>query len=278
MRNIIKYGIFLVVTLSLLALNVLALSDPSDNSIKLANNSSQQSIKPVNNGEEPISIDMNINFEPYSHEQLRDYSDTIVIGTVKEILPPRWNTMDGNHPNKSLTELDYNDIIYTDIIISVDKYLKNPLSSGEVTVRITGGTIGNVSMSTDADPSFNTSEKVLLYLNRDDNPATKDISPEHFVVLDFHRGKYTLTDEGKAITTDETVTLDELLSTINQTGNPDVQQNKTNNTETSDNTGTAGKQEGFGSTIESRRIPVISFFWALAVVIGAVTILRHRQK
>ncbi len=267
MRNIIKYGIFLVVTLSLLTLNVFALSNPSSNSIE-----------PRSSGEEPIGINININFEPYNHEQLRDYSDTIVIGTVKEILPPRWNTLDGKHPNKSPAELNSTNIIYTDIIISVDKYLKNPLSSGEVTVRITGGTIGNVSMSTDADPSFNTSEKVLLYLNRDDNPATKDISPEHFVVLDFHRGKYTLTDEGKAITTDETITLDELLSTINQTGNPDVQQNKTNYTETSDNTGTAGKQERFGSTIESKRIPVISFFWALAAVIGAVTILRHRQK
>jgi len=278
MRNIIKYGIFLVVTLSLLTLNVLALTDPSADGIKLEKNYSQDSIKPVNNGEEPISIGMNIDFIPYTHEELRDYSDTILIGTVKEILPPRWNTIDGKYPNKSPAELNSTNIIYTDIIISVDEYLKNSLSSAEVIVRITGGTIGNVSMSTDADPSFNTSEKVLLYLNRDDNPYTKDISPEHFVVLDFHRGKYTLTDEGKAITTDETVTLDELLSTINQTGNPDAQQNKTNDTETSDNTGTAGKQERFGSTIESKRIPVISFFWALAAVIGAVTILRHRKK
>ena len=131
-----------------------------------------------------------------------------------------------------------NDLIYTDIVVSVDEYLKNPLSSKEVIVRVTGGTIGNFSMTTDAEPSFNTGEKVLLYLSKDDNPSTKDIGPEHFIVTDFHRGKYTLTEDGKATTPDENTTLDELLSTINQTVN------KTNDTGMSDNTETASKQEG----------------------------------
>ena len=63
MRNITKYGIFLVGIISLLILNVSALSNPSNGSIKLENN-----------GEEPISIDMNIDFIPYTHEELRDYS------------------------------------------------------------------------------------------------------------------------------------------------------------------------------------------------------------
>jgi hypothetical protein len=59
----------------------------------------------------------------------------------------------------------------------------------------------------------------LLYLSKDDSPNTKDIDPEHFIVTDFHLGKYTLTDDGRAITPDENITLDELLSTINQTEN-----------------------------------------------------------
>ena len=85
----------MVGALSLLTLNVLALSNPSNDSIKLENNS-----------DEPIGIDICINFIPYTHEELRDYSDTIVIGTVKEILPPKWNTIDGKQPNKSLTEIN----------------------------------------------------------------------------------------------------------------------------------------------------------------------------
>ncbi|KKG14681.1 hypothetical protein EO98_17400 [Methanosarcina sp. 2.H.T.1A.6] len=260
MRNIIKYGIFLVGALSLLTLNALALSNPSNDNTELENNSN-----------EAIGIDICIDFIPYTHEELRDKSDTIVIGTVKEILPPRWNTIDGKKPKKLLKKLEYpDDIIYTDIVISIDEYLKNPLSSRELIVRVTGGTVGDFSMTTDADPSFNAGEKVLLYLRKDTNPNTKDIGHEHFIVTDFYRGKYTLTGDGKAITHDETVTLDKLLSTINQTDN------NTNNTEASDNTETVGKQEGFSSTIESKRIPFISFFWMLAAVLAAVLIVKHR--
>jgi hypothetical protein len=145
---------------------------------------------------------------------------SIVIGTVKEILPPKWNTIDGKQPNKPTTKLDYPyDIIYTDIVISVDEYLKNSSSSKEVIVRITGGTVGDVSMSTDADPSFKIGEKVLLYLSKDESPSTKDIGSKHFIVKDFYRGKYTLTDDGKAVMPDENTILNELLSTINQTEN-----------------------------------------------------------
>lgn len=262
MRDIIKYGIFLVGALSLLTLNALALSDSSNDSTKLENN-----------GNEPFGINICIDFIPYTHEELRDHSDTIVIGKVKEILPPRWNTANGKQPIKLLNKLEYpDDIIYTDIVISVDEYLKNPLSSRELVVRVTGGTIGYFSMTTDADPSFNTGEKVLIYLSKDERPSTKDIGPEHFIVTDYYRGKYTLTEDGKAITSDETITLEELLNTINQTNNNTV------DTKALDNKETAGKQEGVGSTIQSKRIPFMNFFWALAALLGAVLIVRYRQQ
>jgi hypothetical protein len=282
MRNVIKYGIFLFGALSLLTLNALALSNPSNDNTELENNSN-----------EAIGIDICIDFIQYTHEELRDNSDTIVIGTVKEILPPRWNTIDGKKPKKLLNKLEYpDDIIYTDIVISVDEYLKNPLPSNELIVRVTGGTVGDFSMTTDADPSFNTDEKVLLYLSKDERSSTRDIGPEHFLVTDFYRGKYTLTEDGKAIITDETVTLEtvtleELLNTINQTNsntndteasdNKETANKETANKETA-NKETAGKQEGVGSTIQSKRIPFMNFFWALAAMIGAVPIVRHRQQ
>ena len=282
MRNITKYGIFLVGIISLLTLNVSALSNPSNDSNKLENNSDQIT-----------GFGMDVNFIHYTHEELSNYSDTIVIGTVKEILPPRWNTVDGKQPNKPLTEIDHlNDTIYTDIVISVDEYLKNPLSSNEVIIRSIGGTTENISMTSDAEPSFKTGEKVLLYLSKDDDPSTKDIGPEHFIVTDYYEGKFTLTDDGKAIghvettTLDElliiddgkaighveTTTLDELLSTINQTAN------KTNDTGMSNNTGTTGQQEGnSNSAPESKTAPFIRSLWALATVIGAVSYVRKTK-
>lgn len=204
MRNIIKYGIFLLFALFLLTSNTLELFNLSNNNTELENNNNK-----------PLGINICIDFIPYTHEELRDNSDTIVTGTVKEILPPRWNTADGKRPFKLIYQLNYpDDIIYTDIVISVDEYLKNPLPSRELIVRVTGGTIGGLSMTTDADPSFNADEKVLLYLRKDRSSSTKDIGPEHFIVTDYYRGKYTLTDDGKAVRPDENTTLEELLSTV----------------------------------------------------------------
>ena len=256
-------------------------------SIKLENNySSQAGIKPENNSCEPIDINICIDFILYNHEELIEYSDTIVIGTVKEILPSRWNTKDGKHPGKSTAELDYfDDTICTDIVISVDEYLKNPLPSREVIVRVVGGTVGRVSVTTDADPSFNNSEKVSLYLCEDTSHATKDIGPKHFIVTDFYRGKYTLTEDGRAITPDENTTLDELLNTINQTNNKanitEILNNPiiSNDPEASNNTEKTDKQEvNSSSTLESENVPFISSFWALAGLIGAVLIVRHRNQ
>jgi hypothetical protein len=259
-RNLIKYGIFLVGTLSLLILNASAMSDPSENSIKLENSI-----------DEPIGIDMCVDFIHYTHEELSNHSDTIVIGTVKEILPSKWNTIDGKRPDKALNVLDY--VIYTDIVISVDEYLKNPLSSREIIVRSIGGKVGDVIMTSDAEPSFNTGEKVLLYLRKDTDPATKSISPEHLIVTSFYQSKFTLTDDGRAIGHDENTTLAELLRTINKTVN------KKNDNGIQENTETVNKQEGnSSSTIELKTVPFISFFWALAGLLGAVLIVRHRNQ
>jgi hypothetical protein len=91
-------------------------------------------------------------------------------------------------------------------------------------------------------------------------------------------GKFTLTNDGKAIRPDENTTLDELLSTINQTDN------KTNDAGMLDKTGTPGKQEEnpnstpeIKSNPESKRAPFISPVWVLAAVLGAVTYVRRNK-
>jgi hypothetical protein len=269
MGNSIKHGIFLVVTLSLLTLNVFALSEPSKDSIKLTNYSSEDDNKLANNVNEPTTIDLNVNFIHYNHEELSNYSDTILIGTVKEILPSRWNTIDGRQPNKTLTELNpIDELIYTDIIINVDKYFKNPLASHEVIVRVINGTVGNVSMKSDAEPKFEKGEKVLLYLIKDTNPSTKNIGSEHFIVTDFYESKFTLTDDGKAIGFDENTTLNELLNTIKQINN------NTNDNGIAKTIGTVGKREGNLSTPKSKSAPFLSSIWVLATIFGAVMYLR----
>lgn len=210
--NSTKYGLVLVGILSLLIVGFFMLSDVSKDNFKTL----EQSEKPEEtNFNKPITIGISGSLEEYSYNDLNNHADTILIGKVKEILPSRWNSIDGQM-NKSALEINPGELIYTDIIISVDKYLKNSLSSDEVTVRVVGGTIGNITMSSDIEPSFESGEKVLLYLSNDTYPYTKDIGSEHFVVTGYVQGKFRLTDDGKAVRYDKTVSQDELLSTIKE--------------------------------------------------------------
>lgn len=213
-RNNKIHGVLLIGAISLLILSVLELSSFSDGSTKLANDPSQDSTKLVSD-DHPLYSEVSGSLIGFNHTQLNKRSDTIVIGTVKEILPSKWNTVDGK---KSSPDVNFSldNTIYTDIIINVDEYVKNPLSSKEVRVRVEGGTVGDDTLLVEYEPNFQVDEKVLLYLMRDDNPYTKDISPEHLIVTGALQGKFTLTDDGKAVRPDETTTLDELLNTIKE--------------------------------------------------------------
>lgn len=235
MKSNIKYGVFLVVAFSLVVLSVYAFpgshesakvanspsndnvkvaSNPLQDSAKVASNPSQDSAKVASNADQQITIPISAAIVTYTHEDLNKYSDTIITGTVKEKLPSKWNTIDGKQP-KAVTELSYHDLIYTDTVISVDNYLKNPLSSKEVIVRSIGGTIGNLTMTFDDEPSLEPGEKVLLFLSKDTNTDLMNFGPEHFIVTGFFQGKFVLTDNGKVRGwNNESITQEELLGTI----------------------------------------------------------------
>ncbi len=166
-----------------------------------------------NNGE-AVTIKKSYELIAFSHNDLSKKSNIIVTGTVKEILPSKWNTPDGTKPDKAIKDLNSDDIIYTDVTISVDKYLKNPQNSQEVIVRILGGNVNKDAMSAEDEPSFKVGEKVLLYLGEDTDQATKNVGPQHFAVIGHSQGKFTLTANGQAMRDDETIKLQELLSTI----------------------------------------------------------------
>jgi hypothetical protein len=104
----------------------------------LADDSSHDNVKLANNVDEPVTISRSYLVIALTHEDLSNYSDTIVIGTVKEMLPNRWNTIDGKELDVDAESGSFN-LIYTDFIVSVDKYLKNPSSSKEIIVRLEGG-------------------------------------------------------------------------------------------------------------------------------------------
>jgi hypothetical protein len=116
-------------------------------------------------------------------------SDIIVLGEVKEILPSRWTTADGKRP---LTIDD--ERIYTDVIIKIDEYLKNPQSAKEITVRTLGGTVGEVTMKNEDEAEFEPNEKVLLLLTTED-PFSKDIGGQHYRVTGWMHGKFKIIND-----------------------------------------------------------------------------------
>ncbi|WP_445475933.1 hypothetical protein ACT9XH_04160 [Methanococcoides methylutens] len=160
-----------------------------------------------------VTLSVSSSLEYVSPEEMSSMSDVILMGTVKKVLPSEWNTEDGERPTDDIYELEWYDI-YTDVVITVDEYLKNPLPEKEVIVRTLGGEKDIISIDVEDEPSFTPGEKVFLYLKNDTWPRTMDHGPEHFVVTGVSQGKFTLTDDGNATSFGESLTLDELLGTI----------------------------------------------------------------
>jgi hypothetical protein len=166
------------------------------------------------NGSDGLIRGSNPEIQALSYEYLSENSDVILIGTVKEILPGKWNTVDGKRPHDSIDDFEWYDMIYTDVVITADEYLKNPLPEDEVIVRVFTGTVGNDVSTADYEASFQTGEKVFLYLIEDEWEYTKDLGPDHYFTLGSIQGKLTLTDDGNAMGVHGNISQNELVEMI----------------------------------------------------------------
>jgi hypothetical protein len=166
------------------------------------------------NGSDGLIRGSNPEIEALSYEYLSENSDVILIGTVKEILPGKWNTVDGKRPHDSIDDFEWYDMIYTDVVITADEYLKNPLPEDEVIVRVFTGTVGNDVSTADYEASFQKGEKVFLYLIEDEWEYTKNLGPDHYFTLGSIQGKLTLTDDGNAMGVHGNISQNELVEMI----------------------------------------------------------------
>jgi len=90
-----------------------------------------------------------------------------------------------------------NQIIYTDVIIKVDKYLYGDIQSEKIAVRINGGRIGNQILIADNEADFSEGENVLLFLFRDPNyemtPVPEGIEAQaYYRTMRLFQGKFTI--------------------------------------------------------------------------------------
>jgi hypothetical protein len=110
---------------------------------------------------------------------LTSEADTIVTGTVTN-LQSQWE--DGK--------------IFTYVTIATDDYTKGA-KEGDITIRIPGGTVGNISCWVSDTPTFKIDEEILVFLRTE---------ASYFDVVGWYQGKYTITDNevvGTGLSVDE---------------------------------------------------------------------------
>lgn len=188
-------------------------------------------------------------------------SDRIVIGTVSNVDMFRDHTI---------------------ATITVSEWLYNPLPTETIKVRSERGT----NIKTEVEVEFIQNESVLLMLNDVDLnkqlfrvgigvPGKHPVSDRDAVIEELKaQGKWQ--GEGQAGNkTNETETIENTQTASKQEEN--VTENKTVDNGKTENTGTAGKQEGKSNDTKLKSTPFISSFWVLAAVLGAVMYVRKRK-
>jgi hypothetical protein len=128
-------------------------------------------------------------FMKFNLNEFVEVSDVILTGHVTDILPSQI----GYSP------VYYGDqkIIYTDVIIEVDKYLCGDFKPDKIAVRIDGGRIGNQIFIADNEADFSRGESVLLFLFQDPNyemtPVPEGIDAKaYYRTMRLFQGKFTI--------------------------------------------------------------------------------------
>jgi hypothetical protein len=144
--------------------------------------------------------------EKFNLQKLESMSDSIVVGKVTDVFQSKWNTPDGKKPVNNSTS----NIIYTDVNIKVLEYIRNPLDTTAIQVRVLGGIVGRDGQNIEDQPSYSPGETVLLFLKKDDDPRTKDIGEKHFVTAGLAQGKISILQNNETIIGDEKMSLDDV--------------------------------------------------------------------
>jgi hypothetical protein len=95
----------------------------------------------------------------------------------------------------------------------VESVLYGDVSGDTVRVRVDGGQVGQDRLEMHGTAELEPGQRVVLLLIPDDNPLTKDIGPQHYIVYWGSEGHYRVAN-GEAVTTDHKISLSELPAFI----------------------------------------------------------------
>jgi hypothetical protein len=136
----------------------------------------------------------------------------VVIGTVQQILPARWTTVDGLRPADPRAPAN-RETIFTPVLLTPQQYLKGSRPDSVLTVAAFGGTVGQDSVDRQVDDidKFQPGQRVIVFLVPQGLGSTTTLNG---VPLWGLTERYTLTADGKAINSNKSVAAAQLLTEV----------------------------------------------------------------
>jgi hypothetical protein len=118
----------------------------------------------------PIPADATI-IIPSTLQSMSDYVDTIIVGQIKH----SYSYWEGKK-------------IYTDVVVEVEDFVKNATeeTATEITLKLLGGTVGEMTLTVDMSPEFTLGEKVMLFLLKRE---------EGYLLFDFSYGVFRISND-----------------------------------------------------------------------------------
>lgn len=143
-------------------------------------------------------------------EELAAASSLIVEGVVEQVLPARWNTVDGQEPSDFSTGAY---TIYHDVGIRVDEVLKGSGLSGKIIqVRVfTGHVPSGKSVRTvvcSEEPVYSKDERVLAFLSSDSTMYNLNNETDHYITTGAMQGKYLISGDTASTRSDKSALQD----------------------------------------------------------------------
>lgn len=167
---------------------------------------------PTSQPSDPINLTAYVNGLPDTRRETAR-STVIIIGSIREVLPARWNTADGQRPANP-RDLRAGFSIFTPVRVDVEQYLKGERPEREFFVYSPGGTVGSDSVRREptARHPLRPGARVLMFLEpRRRTPTLLDARPLWDIVgVDY----YILSADGRAMNVYRDVPLQQLLSEI----------------------------------------------------------------
>ena len=132
----------------------------------------------------------------------------IAIGTVKQVMPARWTTPNGQRPPNPHAASN-RETIFRPVLFDVEQYLKGQQPQDRLLIFAYGGQVGQDSVRLENDDTFEfrEGEQAILFL------VNHGRSLNGSLMWDIN-AHYTITQDGKATNSYHTLPLQQLLNEI----------------------------------------------------------------